>query len=120
MSYDEETLHRLLKKYFGWDKFRSVQLKAVQAVLSGKNVFVRSATGSGKSLIWQVCKFIIYNKHLPFELENIVGCSSKSAYDRTTETNGGCLPHESLIIRSSRKTFKLCQKLKSRLVNIDI
>ncbi|GJJ13881.1 hypothetical protein Clacol_008138 [Clathrus columnatus] len=52
--YDEETLLNLLKTHFGWHNFRHKQVEAIKAVLNGENVFIRSATGSGKSLTWQL------------------------------------------------------------------
>ena len=42
----QETLHR----YFGFSSFRPGQSEAAIAVLQGCDVFVRMATGSGKSL----------------------------------------------------------------------
>lgn len=50
-------LMMLLKKVFKLSKFRPSQLEAIRAVISGKDSFVRMATGSGKSLVWQVRTF---------------------------------------------------------------
>jgi len=42
-----------LKKKFGFERFRSHQFEAIDALLNGKNVFLRKPTGGGKSLIYQ-------------------------------------------------------------------
>ena len=39
-----------LEKYFHYSSLRPGQLEAVQPILNGKDVFIRMATGSGKSL----------------------------------------------------------------------
>jgi ATP-dependent DNA helicase RecQ len=44
----------MLRKYFGFSSFRPGQMEASLAALHGKDVFVRMATGSGKSL----CMFL--------------------------------------------------------------
>ena len=44
----------MLLKYFGYSTFRSGQKEASLAILHGHDVFVRMATGSGKSL----CMFL--------------------------------------------------------------
>ena len=43
-------LHETLHRYFGFSSFRPGQLEATRAVLQGQDVFIRMATGSGKSL----------------------------------------------------------------------
>lgn len=45
-----EKLQETLQRYFGFSSFRPGQLEAASAVLQGRDVFVRMATGSGKSL----------------------------------------------------------------------
>ena len=47
-------LHDVLLKYFSFSSFRDGQLEALLPVLHGRDVFVRMATGSGKS----VCMFL--------------------------------------------------------------
>lgn len=47
-------LHCALVKYFKFDDFREGQLEAMLPVMHGRDVFVRMATGSGKSL----CMFL--------------------------------------------------------------
>ena len=47
-------LHSALVKYFKFDDFSEGQLEAMIPVMHGRDVFVRMATGSGKSL----CMFL--------------------------------------------------------------
>ena len=47
-------LREVLSKYFGFSTFRLGQMEASLSVLHGHDVFVRMATGSGKSL----CMFL--------------------------------------------------------------
>ncbi|WGU71090.1 DEAD/DEAH box helicase [Capnocytophaga canimorsus] len=49
-----ETPLEILKKYWGYDAFRSPQADIVQAVLEGKNVLALMPTGGGKSIAFQV------------------------------------------------------------------
>ena len=47
-------LQEVLRKYFDFSSFRPGQREAAFAILHGQDVFVRMATGSGKSL----CMFL--------------------------------------------------------------
>ena len=47
-------LHGALHSYFKFDDFRDGQLEAMLPIMHGKDVFVRMATGSGKSM----CMFL--------------------------------------------------------------
>jgi len=47
-------LDKTLKKYWGYSSFRSHQKELCSAILEGKDVFAAMATGSGKSLIYQL------------------------------------------------------------------
>ena len=47
-------LHEALKKYFGFDKFKGDQEKIIQNLLDGKDTFVLTPTGGGKSLCYQL------------------------------------------------------------------
>lgn len=49
-----EDIHRLLKKYWGYDAFRPLQEEIVLAVLKGQDVLALLPTGGGKSLCFQV------------------------------------------------------------------
>ena len=53
-SISKEKLEDCLKRYFGYSSFKSGQLNAVQAVLRGEDVTVYWATGSGKSICYQI------------------------------------------------------------------
>ena len=44
----------LLKKYFGYDSFRSLQEKAIKAVLANHDVLLLMPTGGGKSICFQL------------------------------------------------------------------
>ncbi|MDD2562896.1 MAG: DEAD/DEAH box helicase, partial [Salinivirgaceae bacterium] len=50
MNLYEETL----KKYWGYDKFRPMQLEIVESVASGKDTLGLLPTGGGKSITFQV------------------------------------------------------------------
>jgi ATP-dependent DNA helicase RecQ len=52
-------LHRYLKKYFGFDKFKGQQEQAILNVLNGNDSFVLMPTGGGKSLIYQLPSLIM-------------------------------------------------------------
>ena len=58
LSGDECAVHcrveQTLQEYFGFSSFKPGQLEAVLPVLHGRDVFVRIATGGGKS----ICMFL--------------------------------------------------------------
>ena len=51
---EKEELEACVKKYYGYSSFKRGQLEAIQAVLRGEDVTVFWATGSGKSLCYQI------------------------------------------------------------------
>ncbi|GIV83746.1 MAG: hypothetical protein KatS3mg052_0753 [Candidatus Roseilinea sp.] len=54
-SFDESALLRLLRERFGLTSFRDGQRAAIAHLLAGRNTLVVMPTGSGKSLIYQLC-----------------------------------------------------------------
>lgn len=50
----QNSLHELLKKYFGFGAFRPLQEEIIHDVLAGKDVFAVLPTGGGKSLCFQL------------------------------------------------------------------
>ncbi|QYJ67322.1 RecQ family ATP-dependent DNA helicase [Flavobacterium litorale] len=54
MKSTEIDLHKELKKYFGFNKFKGLQEDVVKSIISGNNTFVIMPTGGGKSLCYQL------------------------------------------------------------------
>ena len=48
------TIHEILKKYWGYDKFRPLQEDIINSVLSGYDTLALLPTGGGKSICFQV------------------------------------------------------------------
>ncbi len=49
----------LLKKYFGYDHFRSGQNEIIEQILSGKDSLAIMPTGAGKSICYQIPAMIL-------------------------------------------------------------
>ena len=47
-------IHDILKKYWGFDSFRSKQEKIISDILSGKDTLALLPTGGGKSICFQI------------------------------------------------------------------
>ncbi len=54
MKSNEIDIHKELKKYFGFNKFKGLQEQVIRSLITGKNSFVIMPTGGGKSLCYQL------------------------------------------------------------------
>lgn len=54
MKIKDQKLYSTLRKYFGFEKFRSAQKEIIDDVLNRKNVLTVMPTGGGKSLCYQL------------------------------------------------------------------
>lgn len=58
-NYRKAYLESELQKYFTYQKFKPLQLEIIQSILHGKNVLANLATGSGKSLCFQLSALLL-------------------------------------------------------------
>lgn len=54
MSTSTKELHKALKTFFGFDKFKGLQEQVIVSILEQKNTFAIMPTGGGKSLCYQL------------------------------------------------------------------
>ncbi|MBK8634562.1 MAG: RecQ family ATP-dependent DNA helicase [Saprospiraceae bacterium] len=57
-------MHKVLKRYWGFDEFRSPQLEIIESVLSGRDTIALLPTGGGKSLCYQLPALLTKGKVL--------------------------------------------------------
>ncbi|MDR2970555.1 MAG: DNA helicase RecQ [Bacteroidales bacterium] len=53
-SVSDKEIHKMLKRFFGFNTFKGDQLKVIKSLLKGKDCFVIMPTGGGKSLCYQL------------------------------------------------------------------
>lgn len=54
MGTEQIDLHKELKKYFGFSKFKGLQEEVIKSIVGGDHTFVIMPTGGGKSLCYQL------------------------------------------------------------------
>lgn len=59
IEVEKDRLEIKLKKWFGFDSFRTGQKEVIQSILNKKNTIAVLPTGSGKSLIYQFCAYSV-------------------------------------------------------------
>lgn len=75
---DATDLEKCLMTYFGFSTFRDGQLEAIQAVLQGRDVTFYAATGSGKSLCYQLPA--LYNGKVAIVISPLISLMQDQAH----------------------------------------
>ncbi len=58
MKVQDKEIRKVLRKYFGFDKFKGDQELIIKNVLAGRDTFVLMPTGGGKSLTYQLTSLL--------------------------------------------------------------
>ncbi len=53
-NVEQKEIYSILKKYWGYDEFRPMQLNIINSVLAGRDTLALMPTGGGKSITYQV------------------------------------------------------------------
>ena len=118
MQNDKE---EILKRYFGYDKFRSGQEEVIDNVLSERDVMCIMPTGAGKSICYQVPALIFSGVTIVVsplislmkdQVQFLVNCGIKAAY-----INSSLSPQviEKVFARVSDSWYKIIYVAPERL-----
>lgn len=69
----QRQVEQTLQKYFGFSSFKPGQLEAVLPILHGRDIFVRIATGGGKSICMFLPVLTISNSAIGIIVSPLIG-----------------------------------------------
>ena len=78
-----------LRQYFGYEEFRPGQIDAILAVLHGHDVFVRMATGSGKSMCMYLPPLVSSKAAVAIIISPLVGLMEEQVSHVRLDLGGG-------------------------------
>ena len=74
-------IHEILKQYWGYDEFRSLQEEIILSVLEGKDTLALMPTGGGKSITYQVPALVLEGICLVVPGRGLPGCQSSNRFN---------------------------------------